>query len=275
MWILLGAAAGLYLAVCLVFYLRQSSLIFFPGPPPAATPASVGLEHRELVIPTSDGERLAAWLISPRPRGAPAPGAAATVVLYSHGNAGSIEHRIEIAELLAGFGCAVLLYDYRGYGASSGEPDEAGLCTDATAVWEHLVRVEGFEPGGIVLFGESLGGAVSIELATRRAVRAVIVEDTFTSIPDLGAELYPWLPIRLLARTRFDSLARIGRLDVPVMVVHSPDDELVPFEHGRRLFAAAREPKVMLETAGGHNSGGFRLREAWVARVAEFVLGGA
>jgi fermentation-respiration switch protein FrsA (DUF1100 family) len=271
-WILALSIAALYALICLVFALRQDALIFVPGPAPTTTPAAAGLAYREIAIATPDGERLAAWLIAPRPIADEEPLANRTVILYSHGNAGSIEHRIAIAAALADFGCDVLLYDYRGFGASSGRPSEAGLGTDALAAWELLAGELGYATERIVLFGESLGGAVSIELATRRGARALIVEDTFTSIPALGARLYPWLPVRLLARTRFDSLAKIARVGMPVMILHSPDDELVPFEHGLELFAAAREPKEMLSTEGRHNAGGFRLRPEWVVRVREFVL---
>lgn len=271
--IVASVGVGLYLLICLVFYLRQNALIFYPSPPPQWTPAAEGRAYRELTIATSDGERLQAWLIEPSRRGdAGGPQAAKpAVVLYSHGNAGNIAHRIDIAAVFADLGLAVLLYDYRGYGGSTGAPSEDGLYADAAAVWEHLTRAEGFAPERIVLFGESLGGAVSIELATHKRVAALILEDTFTSIADIGAHLYRWLPIRLLARTRFDSSSRIARVAAPVLVIHSPDDELVPIAHGRALFDAAREPKEFLATGGSHNAGGFRLRAEWIAAVRDFL----
>jgi fermentation-respiration switch protein FrsA (DUF1100 family) len=123
----------------------------------------------------------------------------------------------------------------------------------------------------VVLHGESMGSAVAIELARRRACGALVIESAFTSVPDLGAQVYPFLPVRLLARIHYDNLAKIGELDVPLLVVHSPGDEIVPVEHGRRLFQAASEPKAFLETGGGHNDGGFLLQAEWQTRVAAFV----
>lgn len=255
-------AAG-YVVVCLLVFLFQARLVYFPGPAPRVTPAELGLEHRELELTTSDGERVHAWFL-PRPdaRGA---------VLVSHGNAGNIEMRLELARVYLELGWSVLLYDYRGYGESTGSPSEAGTYLDAEAAYEHLARVEGLAPERIVLHGESLGVAVALELALRRPVAAVIAESAFTSLPDMAAEVYPFLPGRLLARIRYDNLAKVARLGVPLLLIHSPDDEIVPVEHARRLFAAAREPKELLLTAGGHNDGGFLRRTEWRTRVGAFL----
>jgi len=258
--------AGVYALVCVAFWLFQARLLYYPGPPPATTPASANLEHRELLVDTPDGARLHAWLIQPRDNATPRG-----VVLLSHGNGGSIDLRLGHAEVFADMGLATLLYDYRGYGASTGRTDEEGTYVDAVTLHDHLTRVEGFEPLRIVAFGESLGGAVAIELARRREVAAVVVEDSFTSIPDVGAKFYPWLPIRLLSRARYDSLSKVGGLRAPILVIHSPDDELVPFEHGERLFAAAAGRKQFLRTEGGHNAGGFQRRAAWIAEVRAFL----
>lgn len=262
--VLLLVLAG-YAGLCLLVYCFQARLVFFPGQAPRVDPAAFGLVHREVELTTSDGERLHGWFF---PR-AEALGA----VLVCHGNAGSIENRLELARAFLGLGWAVLLFDYRGYGKSSGAPSEAGTYLDAEAAHDHLVRVEGFAPGRIVLHGESLGGAVALELALRRPCAGLILESAFTSIPDMAAEVYPFLPARLLARIRYDNLAKVGRLGVPLLVVHSPADEIVPFAHGERLYAAARGKKRFLATGGGHNDGGFVQRGEWRGAVGE-VLGG-
>lgn len=266
MWLIIaGTIAALYLASCAAMYMAQAKLIFYPGPPPVTTPREKGLEFREVSLRTRDGEGLHAWFI-------PADKARATV-LVCHGNAGNIESRIALAESFHRMGLAVLLFDYRGYGRSSGTPTEEGTYLDAEAAHDHLRDVEHFDARAILLFGESMGGAPAIELALRRPVGAVIVEDTFTSMPDMGAKLYPWLPIRLLSRFQYDSLSKIGRVNAPVMIIHSPQDELVPFEHGRKLFDAAREPKKFLETAGEHNACAFYSRAEWVKSVQAFIEG--
>jgi fermentation-respiration switch protein FrsA (DUF1100 family) len=252
-----------YAALCLIVYLTQAKLVFFPGPSPRATPADFGLEFRELELRTRDGVRLHGWFLPAREaRGA---------VLVSHGNAGSIELRIGLAQAFLEHRWSVLLYDYRGYGQSTGRPSEPGTYLDAEAAHEHLVRVEGVVPERIVLHGESLGVGVALELALRRPVAAVVAECGFTSISDMAAGLYPFLPARLLARIRYDNLAKVARLGVPLLVIHSPHDEIVPFTHAERLFTAAREPKRLLSTEGGHNDGGFLRRAAWIAEVGSFL----
>lgn len=255
-----------YLGLCLVVYLTQAKLVYFPGPPPHATPAAFGLEFRELELRAADGVRLHGWFL-------PAQDASASpkTVLVSHGNAGSIEGRTELAQAFLELGWSVLLYDYRGYGKSAGTPDEEGTYRDAEAAYAELTEVEQLPPERIVLYGESLGAAVTLELARRHPCAAVITESAFTSLPDVGAVAYPFLPVRLLSRFRYDNLAKVAELGVPLLLIHSPADELVPFAHAERLFAAAREPKQLVRTAGGHNDGGFCLNAEARAEVARFL----
>jgi uncharacterized protein len=263
MWWIPFALLAVYALVCVVIALNQGKLVWFPGAPPVSTPADQGLAYDDLRLVASDGVAIHAW----RVRG---PQPARAVVLVSHGNAGNIEHRIPLARAFLAMGCDVLLYDYRGYGGSGGSPSEEGTYRDAEAAWT-WARAAGFPPERIVAFGESLGGAVAIELARRQPVAAVIVEDTFTSLQEMGSRVYPWLPIRLILRIRYDSIAKIGALRVPVMVIHSPGDDLVPFALGQRLYAAAAGPKRLLETAGAHNASGFATRPAWCAEVRAFL----
>lgn len=252
-----------YGAVCLLVFLFQARLVYFPGPAPSVDQAQLGLPSRALALTTADGEKLGTWFFPHE--------SARGVVLVSHGNAGSIEQRLELARAFHALGWAVLLYDYRGYGASTGSPSEAGTYSDAEAAYEHLARLESFSPERIVLYGESLGAAVALELALRRPCARVILESAFTSLPDMAAAVYPFLPARWLARIRYDNFAKVGRLTVPLLLIHSPDDEIVPVEHARRNLAAAREPKRLLLTAGGHNGGGFLSRSEWRAEVARFL----
>lgn len=252
----------LYAFVCIAVWAGQARLVWFPGPAPTTTPAEAGLTYEDLRLATRDGERLHAWFLrSPANR---------SCVLVSHGNAGSIENRLELARVFLEMGHSVMLYDYRGYGASSGTPSEEGTYQDAETAFDALVA-RGFAPRAIVSYGESLGGAVAIELALRRDVGAVVVEDTFTSLVDMGARVYGWLPVRWLARIRYASIDKVGAVKAPILVIHSPEDDLVPYEHGVRLHAAAREPKELLSTAGGHNGGGFTRRPEWRAAVARFL----
>jgi fermentation-respiration switch protein FrsA (DUF1100 family) len=168
-------------------------------------------------------------------------------------------------------GFASLIIDYRGYGRSSGKASEEGSYLDADTAWRHATEVLGYPAARIVLFGESLGGAVATQLAVARKPGALVLASSFTSVPDLGAEIYPWLPIRLLARIRYDSRERLAAVSSPVLVIHSRQDDIIPFVHGERLFAAARDPKQFLEIAGSHNEGVVFDREVWVRQFDDFL----
>ena len=263
-----GMAAVLvigYLAVAAAAFFFQPQLIFFPGigRDDPATPADYGLAFEDLRLPTEDGERLHAWYV-------PAPGARGTALLF-HGNAGSIAARAAWLPMFQRLRLNALLVEYRGYGRSSGNPSEQGFHLDARAALAHLTAERATPATSVVVFGESLGGAVAARLAAEQPVGAVVLMSSFTSVPDLAAGLYPFLPVRLLARYDFDSLARMQRIAAPVLVAHSPDDEIVPFAHGRRLYEAAREPKAFLELAGGHNEGFIFMRAEWVERLDAFL----
>lgn len=270
---LLASGALLYLALLGLLYFGQSRLIFHPELPSRSldtTPRAVGLPFEEVRLSTADGVSLHGWFTPhPRERG---------VILFSHGNAGNIAHRLDSLRIFHALGWSVLIYDYRGYGLSTGAPSERGLYTDAMAAWRHLREVRGYRAEQIVLFGRSLGAAVAAELSTRVTPAALILESAFTSVPDFAAELYPIFPARLLARFRFDTLARLERIRAPLLVVHSSEDEIIPFHHGRRLFQAAHEPKRMVTIGGGHNDGflisGEHYREA-LGRFLEATSGGA
>jgi fermentation-respiration switch protein FrsA (DUF1100 family) len=260
---LIAAALGLYALLCFAAWLFQDRLVFYPGGPPVRDPRSVGLAFEALRPRTADGLELDAWWIpAAEPRGA---------VIVSHGNAGSIEGRLHIAHAFHALGLGVLLYDYRGYGRSAGRPSERGLYLDAEAAWQVLVEQLGVAPERLLIYGESLGGAVAVELAARRPAAGLILESSFSSLPAVGARAYPYLPVRLLARSRFDSLAKIGALALPVLVIHSPEDEVVPFAHGEALRAAAGGSTRRVQSSGGHNAGGFPMREELVREVGAFV----
>jgi uncharacterized protein len=265
LWTLLGTLGLVYGGFSALLFLFQENLAYYPqiGREIESTPRDHGLDYEPLTLATPDGERLDAWFV-PKPQ-------ASGVVLILHGNAGNISHRLDTIAMFHRLGYSVLIFDYRGYGRSTGQPSEDGLYRDAQTAWTHLTRQRGIPPGRIVLFGESLGGAVAAWLAAREQPGALVLSSVFTSAPELAADLYPWLPTRLLVRLRYDTRAVLSRLRCPVLVAHSPDDEIVPFRHGEMLFEAAMEPKVFLQLAGGHNDGFIFMREAWVAVLADFL----
>lgn len=254
-------AAGLYLLGLLAVQVVQPRLVYFPGPPPGATPESLGVEGRRVALETEDGETLDAWFLpAAEPVGA---------VVFSHGNAGNLVGRVPAARSLVAMGFSVLLYDYRGFGASTGSPGEAGTYLDAEAAYRYVTETAGFAPEQVVAYGRSLGGGVATELALRRGVAALVLESTFTSIPDMAARLYPWIPLRWFPCIEYDNLAKIGAVTAPVAIAHSTDDELVPVEMGAALAAAAEAEWI--EGAGGHNGPGALLRPATRPRLERFL----
>jgi fermentation-respiration switch protein FrsA (DUF1100 family) len=168
-----------------------------------------------------------------------------------HGNAGNISHRAAFYEAWHEFGVNVFAFDYRGYGQSAGKPSEEGTYLDAQAAFAWLAQ-KGFPGPKIVALGKSLGGGIASELALRENIGGLILQNTFTSIPDIGSEMFPWLPIRRMARIQYDTLRKLPRIHVPVLVAHSPKDRTIGFEHAQRNFAAANPPKMFWELAGGH-----------------------
>lgn len=241
--------AGAYVLLVVLVYVFQARLIFFPslgGRGLRATPAIIGLEFENLELKTDDGTLIHGWYI-------PAPGAT-QVVLFCHGNAGNISDRLESIRTFHQLGLTVLIFDYRGYGLSSGRTDEPGTYRDAEAAWSYLIR-RGYRPEHIIVFGRSLGAGVAAHLARGHRPGALILESAFTSVPDLGSYHYWYLPVRWLTRFSYATADYVRQVTAPVLVVHSRNDEIVPFQFGQRVFEQAQEPKEMLEIAGGHNDG--------------------
>jgi fermentation-respiration switch protein FrsA (DUF1100 family) len=261
---LVGVALAYAALVAFVWYI-QDRLIYYPqmGREIASTPAARGVPYDDFTITTEDGEKLNVWWVPAlSPRGA---------VLLFHGNAGNISHRLEYALMFRGLGYSTLLVDYRGYGKSSGKPSEEGTYKDADAAWRWLTRTRGIPEDRIVVFGESLGGGVASWLAARHEPRALVLASTFTSAVDLGAQVYGFLPVRLISRYRYPTLERLHDVRSPVLVIHSANDDIIPFSHGQRLYEAAPEPKALLEIRGGHNDGFVFVRPEWVRALGEFV----
>jgi uncharacterized protein len=249
-WTIVTVAALSYLGLLLLLRVFEPRLIYFPGPqhkliPP---PASLALPIRRVEIPAEDGITLVAWVI---PASA---GPAGYWLLICHGNAGNISEFDRPAHYagLRGLGLNLLAFDYRGYGESGGSPSEAGLYRDADAAYLYLQRDLGVPADRILLFGHSLGSAVAIDLASRVSPAGLIVEGAFTSATSRGQELYPLIPVRWIASSRFNSIDKLPRVTGPKLFLHAGGDEVIPVAHGRRLFASAATPKEFVQLAGGH-----------------------
>ncbi|MDH5553558.1 MAG: alpha/beta hydrolase [Nitrosomonas sp.] len=262
---LLITALVAYLGIVLLVYLAQSRLIYFPEPGReiVSTPDQIGLAYESVDIVTANDEMLHAWYV-------PAPDAKATV-LFFHGNAGNISHRMDYLPMFHRLGYNTLIFDYQGYGQSSGSPSELGTYQDALATWQFLTEVKKIAAAEIILFGESLGGAIAAWLAAKENPGLLVLASAFTSVPDMAEKIYPFLPVRLIARFEYNTLESLQSITSPVFVAHSPQDEVVPFEHGQHLFKAATEPKQFLTLQGGHNNGFIFMRENWVNALGAFV----
>ncbi len=241
-----------------------NSLLYFPSRAVAQTPAAAGLEFGDVALATEDGERLHGWWI----RGSrPSVGH----VLLCHGNAGNVGDRVAHAALLAAAGLDVLLFDYRGYGRSSGRPSEPGTYCDARAARSALLEQPGVVASNVLYLGESLGGAVALALALELPPAGLILQSTFTSVRDLARLHYAFVPDRLVPDA-YPSLDRIARLRAPLLVLHGDRDEIVPLSHGERLFAAAPEPKRLHVVAGvGHNDLVTRMGASYGAVIARLA----
>jgi len=240
---LLLIIAGAYLLLVAFVYLTQASMLYLPNMPGRellAAPDAVGLDYEDITLEASDGVSVHGWFV---------PGNSSRVLLYFHGNAGNISHRLYSIRL------SVFIIDYRGYGQSGGKPSERGLYRDGQAALRYLTEDRGIAPEDIILFGRSLGGSVAAWIAAREKPGALIVESSFTSVPDIGQDAYPWLPVRWLTRFKHSTRDEVAKVTCPVLVVHSRDDELIPFHHGQAIYGAANEPKQFLEISGGHNDG--------------------
>lgn len=264
----IGAACLCYVAITAWVYLNQRKMLYMPRKDLVATPADIGLAYEEVNLKNGLGQRIHAWwLPHEKPR---------FTVLFCHGNAGNISHRLETLRIFHQLGLSVLIHDYSGYGLSEGSPSEKATRADTWVAWEWLVEEKGVDPDTVVLFGRSLGGAVVAELVgelTRQGVTPAgcIFESTFTSVPDMGAYVYPWLPVRQLARYRYNSAAVLEQVRVPSLFAHSQEDEIIPYAIGAALYEGYPGPKSFLELRGDHNAGYLEMGEDYVNGLDHFL----
>jgi uncharacterized protein len=254
------AATG-YGAIVLALFFMQDAMIFPGGGPLHRTPEDIGVEflsiEREVLGDTTIG-----WYM-------PVENARGTV-LFSHGNGENISDGLHQAELYQSLGLNCLMYDYGGYGSSTGKPSEARCYADARAMWDWLVDVQETRPESIILAGRSLGGGVTTQLAAVVSPGGVILESTFTSLPQIAQNQFAWLPAKALVRHKFDNGEAIAKVTAPLLIVHGNEDRLIPIEHGRQLFELANEPKEFLAIQGGHNDAHIRSHDAYTAALSAF-----
>lgn len=264
---IIGIFGLCYTAIAVWVYFSQRRMLYFPTRTVAVTPAEVGLDHEEIWLTNALGTRIHAWWLPHED--------SRFTLLFSHGNGGNISHRLESLRIFHDLGLSVLIYDYSGYGRSEGEPSEEGTRADALAAWDWLMG-HGVVPNSVILFGRSLGGAVTAGLVKDLVQQSVspagiILESTFTSVPDMGATIYPWLPVRLLAKYRYDSVTDLADIRLPALFSHSPDDDIVPYDIGRALYESYRGPKSFFELMGDHNRGYIVMGQGYPDNLNRFL----
>ncbi|MFC1621754.1 alpha/beta hydrolase [Candidatus Omnitrophota bacterium] len=268
-YIIIGAA----FILGYIRYFEYKSL-YFPMKEIEIDPSAVGLNYEDVYFETEDGVKINAWFV-------PA-GDSEYTLLFSHGNGGNISHRVEKILFLNGLGLNVFIFDYRGYGKSSGRPrtsrfapvrgrpSEKGFYKDIEAAYNYLVTEKNIPPERIIPYGESLGGPVALDLASKKKVRALITESTFTSTVDMARALYPVFPAFLMSE-KFDSLNKIKDIKVPKLIIHSKNDDIVPFSLSLKLFNAAPEPKHHTILMGSHNSAYVDSKDVYLSGIREFL----
>lgn len=258
-----AVSIALLIAFAYVLFLSfERSQVWIPTRRLDGTPADVGLAYEDVEFVAEDGVRLHGWWI---PADAENP-----AILFSHGNGGNISNRLETYAQWHRLGFSTFAFDYRGYGRSRGRLSEAGTYRDVRAAYEYLRGPLGYPPEQIVVLGRSLGGAVAADLAARVDARCLVIESPFSSVPDMARQIYPFLPARL-GRIRYDTRAKVARARMPVLVMHSRTDEIIPYAQGRAVYEAAPEPKVWYDLPGGHNEGRFLTDRGYEQRLLSFV----
>lgn len=226
-----------YASACAYLYFFQRNILYLTDNKLAA-PKDMGLENAEILsLETIDNLKITAWYIAPQ--------ADMPILVYFHGNAGTLNRRANKFKDFVNAGFGILAISYRGYGNSEGSPTEEGIYNDARSAINYLIK-QGVKASNIVLYGESLGTGVAVQMATENNFKAVILEAPYTSIEARAAEIYPYAPIKFLLEDQFNSIGKINKINTPLLIFHSKDDKVIPIKHGLELFAIAKDPKKII-----------------------------
>lgn len=255
----------IFVCLLLILFFRyfEWHSIFFPTKDFSYTPKTLNLEFEDIFLVTKDGLKINAWYV-------PAKTGRGYTLLFSHGNGGNISHRISKIAILNKLGLDVFIYDYRGYGKSEGRASEAGIYLDAQSAYDYLTKEKGIAPDKIIAYGESLGAAVSVDLASKEKLKALILEGAFSRAKDIAGEVYPFLP-SFLVYSKFDSMTKIRDITLPKLFIHSSNDEIVPMHLSRKLYDKALEPKFFTTLEGGHNTSFIDSQSKFTDGISSFM----
>lgn len=252
------------LAFCGFVYFKQPDMVFFPLKEIRDAPSNWGIDYENVKIETLDKSvELHGWFI-------PKKGAKKTL-LFFHGNAGNISQRMDSIKIFHDLGLNVFIIDYRGYGLSTGKPNEQGLYDDARSAWEYLAQTKGIPASSIIIFGRSLGGAVATQLASEVPAAGLILESTFSSATDVARHLMPFLSYLVYMRFSFNTADTIRKVKLPLLVLHSPTDDIIPFKLGKKVYDAGNNPKTFYQMTGDHNSGFMDSQPGYQKTLEKFI----
>jgi len=252
-----------YLILVLFLSLSQKNMIFMPTQKIVGTPADLGMDFEEINLRSGDATSLNAWFV-------PSENAEYTV-LFCHGNGGNISHRLDTISLFNKLSVNFFIFDYRSYGKSSGSISEKGLYEDVASAWKYLTEARKIAPKKIIIIGRSLGGAIAAHAASKYSPGGLILEAAFTSLPEIAQERMPFLPVSCLLNYKLSTIDNLVKVKCPVLIIATPDDNIIPFSHGEKLFAKAPEPKTFVKLTGDHNDCYFLCRTKYLAALTKFL----
>lgn len=273
--VLAAAIAAFYVVLMLTLFFRQGAHMYVPDRDVDLTPANIHVAYEDVRLKAGDGETIAGWFIpayGPGEVEAAEGDIAGKTVLMCHGNGGDIGDRLGSIIVFHKWRMNIFIFDYRGYGDSTGRPTEQGTYTDAVTAWNYLTEARGIASDDILVYGRSMGAAIAAWLANKVSPPVLALESGFTSAPDIAAALFPVLPARLVCRFKYNTIDTIDNIRCPVLVAHSRNDEMIPFVHGKRIFDRANRPKEFVEITGGHNDGGVDTDTGYQHALKEFLI---
>ena len=263
--ILITVVAVGYLGAYIALILFQKKIIYQPTYEIALTPKAANLDYQEIHLHPNDTDTVMGWYV-------PCINPCFGTLVFFHGNAGNMGDRIDSTALFHELGFNVLLIDYRGFGQSTGHPSEANSYEDGECALRYLIDTHGLKYEDMVLLGRSLGGGIATELAIRHPIRALMLESTYTSIPEVAQDVYPLFPIKYFVTTKYNNLAKLPKVQCPILIVHSQEDQYIPYHHGLKLFdcATPNPNKHMITIHGAHADGFLTSKEVYVEGLKRF-----
>jgi len=259
---ILFALLGGYIVLIALMTFFQSKLVYFPSKDVDANPKMVALAYESIIFEGNDKTKLHAWYIPKED--------ADTTLLFFHGNGGNISHRLDSIKIFNSLGMNVFIFDYRGYGNSEGSANEQNTYDDARSAWDYLLKNKGIKAENIIIFGRSLGGAIAANLGSTLKPKGIILESTFTTVKEFASEAYPFVPEALI-HFNYETTKYLKEINYPVLVIHSENDNIIPFKYGEALFKNANEPKTFVKIRGDHNRGFLQSRDIYVAALKKFL----